>query len=106
MCSSCCVSVTGGFHRAGCIHFLLIRSLVPAIFSWDGGVGESSCIPFDVYPNRSVQYLHEHCLLERGNASPWMDDPPEPEPQNKHLCRISPSTRLAYAARYGCHASS
>src|SRR5215469_13715779 len=32
-------------------------------------------IPIDVYPNRSVQYLHELYLLRRGNASPWLDDP-------------------------------
>jgi hypothetical protein len=76
--STCCVSITGGFHIAGCIHFLQIRSLVPTIFSWDGCVGESACILFDVYPNRMVLYFHEHCLLEGGNASLWMDDPSEP----------------------------
>ena len=62
--------------------------MLPHAFPWERALEEQSlgapyacgrsCIPIDVYPNRSVQYLHEHSLLERGNAPFWMDDPSEP----------------------------
>jgi hypothetical protein len=66
--------------------------------------GESSCVLFDMYPNRMVRYPHECCLLERGNETLRMDDPSQPQPQHKHLRRISPGTRSAYAAEQWCQA--
>src|SRR2546430_16361893 len=65
-------------------------------------LANSSCVLFDIDPNRMVRYPHECCLLERGNETLWMDDPPQPQPQHKHLRRISPGTRLAYAAEQWC----
>jgi hypothetical protein len=54
-------------------------------------IGESSYVLFGMYPNRMVWSPHECCLLKRGNEILWMDDPSQPQPQHKHLRRISPA---------------
>jgi hypothetical protein len=65
---------------------------------------ENACVQVDTYPNHMVHSVHEYSLLERGDENPWMDDPSQPQPQHKHLRRISPGTRLAYAAEKWCQA--
>jgi hypothetical protein len=71
-----------------------------AWFDFTEASPQMSCNP----PIYMVWYPHECCLLERGNETLWMDDPSQPQPQHKHLRRISPGTRSAYAAEQWCQA--
>jgi hypothetical protein len=59
-----------------------------------GCVGENSKthVHVDISPSHMVRSVHEFCLRDRGDETPWMDDPSQPEPQHKRLRRISPGT--------------